>query len=214
MINPPNHSGLRLDNTVIGLGEQQEREISERWKFEAITDYVYKTLGLPMPTEPVNPYPDLTIDDLTTTDGKRYTTKFLHQIEWAGWTGRKTGEVEAKLILVKAEMEEIARGIRINMRKHCTRKNAKGQPKPPTAQEMEDEIGSDLRHKELFREHAFLTALLKMLNSEEKAQEAKTGLISRQVEIRRQEFDNTNRGGSIQGKRGIPNSDREPRRRF
>jgi hypothetical protein len=214
MIDPPSHSGLLLERTVVGLGEHQEHEISERWRFEAITDYIYKVLGLPIPVEPTNPYPNLTIEDLTTTDGKRYSTVYLHQIEWSSWVGKKKGEVEARLVLVDAEMKEISRGIRVNMRKHCTRKNAKGQPKPPTGQEMEDEIGEDPRYKELSREQAFLAALLKMMNSEATAQDAKAGLISRQVEIRRQEFDNNNRSGSIQGRRGIPNAEREPRSRF
>jgi len=207
------HTGLQLQSDVVGLGESAEEAIRQRWDFSVVMDYIYRGVGCPTPEEPDSPFPTLSAKDLTTTDGKKYSETFLRHIEWADFLEQRKAVLEAEKILVTAEMKEIARGIRINMRKMCKRTNARGAPKPPSSLEMEDEIGEDPRYKELAHKEAFLTSVLTVLEGVVKGRTAYNSLISRQVEIRRQDFENQNRAGNIQGRRGIPN-EREPRSRF
>jgi hypothetical protein len=211
-MNEQAHAGLRLQGSIVGLGESAEQEIASRWQFTAVMDYIYSGVGCPTPEEPNKPYPTLTVNDLTTANGKRYSEVYLTHIEWADYLEQKRTLHEAELVLVTAQMDEIARGIRVNMRKSCTRKNAKGALKLPTTTEMDDEIGEDPQYKELARKKAFLKAVLLVLTGICSGRVAYNSLISRQVEIRRQDWENQNRSGSIQGKRGVPNEGREPRR--
>ena len=89
--------------------------------------------------------------------------------------------------------------IRTNMRKNSLKKTRSGESKAPPAQEMEDAINADTRYLELKQKLLLQKQILKRLNARVETLDREIRLTSRQVEIRRQEFDNTGRSPTARG---------------
>lgn len=201
------HGGLRLPSVVPGVGASKEREINARWQvYEKVLDYLSMEVGIVSPVEPKSAYPELGTDELTTADSHAYTDTFAKLSSWFGYLTEVKARHDAKLLGIKAEMEDIETTIRERLRKTNSRETAKGKPKPPSALEMSDAIAKDTRYTELAVDRLFQEEVLLILNARIEKCERELRLISRQVEIRRLDFEQANRGSNIQGRGGLPNT--------
>lgn len=191
------HGGLRLQGAVAGVGESEAQEIHRNWAmYPAVQQYLTTQLALAMPPEPEFACPPLRAEDLTTNDNKAYTETYAQRVAWFGFYSERKSEHDAIVLEVEAEMSVIETRIRNHLRRNSKKVTATGDSKAPPAQAMEDAINSDNRYLELKQKLIFHKQILKRLNARVETLDREIRLTSRQVEIRRQEFDNAGRGNS------------------
>lgn len=190
------HGGLKLDAPVTGVGESEAQEIHRQWEtYPSVQKYLEEQLALVSPSEPEFACPPLRVEDLTTPDSKAYTESYAQRVAWFGFFSEKKAEHDAIVLEIEAEMAVIETRIRTGMRKNNARKTRSGEAKAPPAGEMEDAINSDSRYLELKQKLVIHRQVLKRLNARVETLDREIRLTSRQVEIRRQDFDNAGRGG-------------------
>lgn len=209
----PQNSGLRLDDVVDGLGATEEEEARRQWNVsDRVTTHLRMEIGCPAPAEPDFDYPRLNPNNLTTPSSKAYTDEYAKRTAWLGYLGERLAEHQAKLLEIKAEMGDIERRIRTSERKHNASVTAKGKVKLPSLQAMSDKIGENPRYKDLQQEQLFEEEVILRLGAKVYGASEEQKLYSRNVEIRRQDFDQSNRNNNIRGNRGIPVSGGQGRR--
>lgn len=191
------HGGLRIEGTIAGIGASEAATINTEWN--SYTDairYLEDQLGMAPLKEPEFPYPSLRVEDLTTTDNKAYTEAYMHRVAWFGFLSEQKAKHDAVRLELEAKMSMIETRIRQEMRKHSRKVTRAGETKAPPAQEMEDAINSDHHYIELKKKLVLHEQVLKLLNSRVETADREIRLTSRQVEIRRQDFDNASRGNA------------------
>lgn len=190
------HGGLRLQSAVEGVGESEAAAIHREWSsYPLVQQYLEEQLALVVPSEPEFACPPLRAEDLTTTDNKAYTETYAQRVAWFGFYSERKAEHDAIVLELEAEMSVIETRIRNQLRRTSKKVTASGDTKAPPAQAMEDAINSDGRYLELKQKLVFHKQILKRLNARVETLDREIRLTSRQVEIRRQDFDN-NRGGN------------------
>lgn len=202
---PQPHGGLQLgDEVITGVGESEAAAIHQQWEsYPEVLRYLEEKLALVTPAEPEFACPVLKVEDLTTSDSKAYTETYLQRVAWYSFYSERKAEHDAIVLEIDAEMMVIETRIRTGMRKASTRKTRGGDPKPPSEGEMEDAINTDTRYLELKQKQVVHRQILKRLNARVDTLDREIKLTSRQVEIRRQEFE---AGGRSPGLRGQPPS--------
>jgi hypothetical protein len=190
------HGGLKLGGMVSGVGESEAEQIHQEWaSYPAVEKYLETHLALVKPSEPEFACPVLRAEDLTTNDNKAYTEIYAQRVAWFGFLSERKAEHDAIVLEIEAEMTFIETRIRNQQRKNSKKVTRSGETKAPPVQEMEDVINSDTRHIELQQKLVFHRQVLKRLNARVESLDREIRLTSRQVEIRRQDFDNAGRGG-------------------
>ncbi len=200
------HGGLNLGSTPItGVGESEAQEIHQQWEsYPHVKRYLEEQLALIPPREPEFACPPLRVEDLTTTDSKAYTETYTQRVAWFGLLSERKAEHDAIVLEIDAEMSAIETRLRTNMRKNNSRKTRGGESKAPPAQEMEDVINSDPRYIELKQKQVYHCQILKLLNARVETLDREIRLTSRQVELRRQDFEFTSRNPSVRGQPPAP----------
>lgn len=202
--------GLRIPDTV-GVGTEAHEEIHETWSTydQAKADVEMKFGMMPL-KEPDFAPPTLTLKDLTESQGKDYTEKYLYVTGWYGYLGEVKARLSAQILELDNEMNQISSRMRESMRSRSTRTTRGGESKAPPAQEMEDKIRLDPRYTELGVKKQGIEQMRSMIASRIERHEYEIKLLSRQVEIKRTEWEHANRAGGINGQGGIPTG-RAPR---
>ena len=199
------HGGLRVPSGMDDVGETEGGIIHQRWDhFDGVIKYIEDDLGIPPPKEPNFPCPTLTAEDLTEPDGKRYTERYNEFLAWYNYLSEVLARHSAKKLEHKAEMDDIEARLRESFRKNTSKTTRSGDKKPPSSAEMEDKIQTHPRYVELKQANLETSETIEILDGKVESLKQSLALLSRQVEIRRQNFDSGNRGSSIQGNRGLP----------
>jgi predicted RNA-binding protein with RPS1 domain len=197
--------GLRLPVTIAGVGEKAQEEIHSKWStYEYAKEFLERQYGMVPPQEPNWAPPVLTLKDLTESAGKDYTDKYMQLTGWYGYLSEVKSRVSAQVLELDNEMKQIEASMRENMRSHSTKKTKSGESKAPPLAEMEDKIRLDPRYIELGIKKQGFEQMEAMLTSRINKHEYEIKLMSRQVEIKRAEFDHNTRESSISGNRGAP----------
>jgi hypothetical protein len=206
------HGGLYVPPDMDSVGEQAEKDIHRRWEYsQEVSEYLENELGVTPPVEPNFACPTLSSDDLTNPDSTAYTTRYAEFMAWYTYLTEVLSRHESKLLEFEYEMEDIASTVRESLRKNSTRKTKDGETKAPSAGEMEDRIQTNLRFIELKQRKLRTTEIVKRLSAKTEGLYRQIQLLSRQVEIRRQNFDGGNRSSNVQGRGGLPYGMRTPR---
>lgn len=202
--------GLKLP-PVTGIGASDEKSIRTRWmKADEVEKYLSMSLGMTPPKEPDYACPELNVADLTTPDSAAYTEVYAKRTAWFGFLSERKAEHDAMVIEIKAEMEDIETNTRDSMRRNNQRKTRTGEAKNPSGQEMEDAVNLDPRYVELKQKLIFHMEVLVRLNARVERLDRELRLTSRQVEIRRLDYETSNRASSIAGRGGVPTGMRHP----
>lgn len=197
------HGGLRIQGPITGVGDSEAAQIHEEWTtYPQVRDYLETHLALTVPVEPNFACPPLRVEDLTTPDNKVYTETYAQRVAWFGFYSERKAEHDAIVLELEAEMGIIETRIRTGMRKNSKKVTRTGESKAPPAQEMEDTINLDTRYLELKQKLLVQKQVLKRLNARVETLDREIRLTSRQVEIRRQDFDNTGRSPTV--RRDLP----------
>lgn len=192
------HGGLKIGGVISDVGESEADAIHAKWTmYPQVKAYLEQQLAMAVPEEPNFACPPLKVEDLTTPDSKAYTETYAQRVAWFGFYSERKAEHDAIVLELEAEMSIIETRVRSNMRKGSLKKTRSGEQKAPPAQEMEDAINSDPRYLELKQKLVFHKQILKRLNARVETLDREIRLTSRQVEIRRQDFDNTGRSPGV-----------------
>jgi hypothetical protein len=198
------HGGLRI-GAVAGVGASEETKIHNRWTCtDEVTNYLTMELGMALAKEPNYACPELTVEDLTTPDSQAYTEIYAKRTAWFGFLSERKAEHDAVVIEIEAEMEDIETNIRDSIRKNNKRTNRSGETKNVPASEMEDAINLSPRYVELKQKLVFHREVLVRLNARVEKLDRELRLTSRQVEIRRLDFDTSQRQANLGGRSGGP----------
>ena len=184
------HGGLNLGSPVVGVGETEVREIDQEWEsFPQVMQYLEEKLAFVPANEPEFACPPLRVEDLTTPDSKVYTETYAQRVAWFGFFSEHKAKHDAIVLELEAKMAVIETRIRQSMRKNNSRKTRAGDTKAPPEKEMEDAIESDPHYLDLKKKLITHKQALKLLNARCENLDREIKLTSRQVEIRRQDFD-------------------------
>lgn len=176
---PSTTGGLSLP-TNVGMGQTAEQQVHAQWDTVGQVEAELAMRGfMPMDT-PNYPCPVITEEALTTSDSKSYTTTYAQQLSWFNYSSQTLSRIVADLLGVQNEMTLIE----ARMRKGFRLNGAK-----MTAQQMADEILLDPRYLELKHREQLLSQHKIELSAYTEGIERGLKVISRQVEIRKQEIE-------------------------
>lgn len=189
-MNGVQHGGLNIGGVVTGVSESEATEIEREWEsFPSVMKYLEEVLALMPASEPQFACPPLRVEDLTTPDSKVYTETYAQRVAWFGFYSEHKAKHDAIVLELEAKMGVIETRIRRSMRQHNQRKTRSGDSKPPPENEMQEAIDSDPHYLELKKKLVTNKQVLKLLNARCENLDREIKLTSRQVEIRRQDFD-------------------------
>lgn len=183
----------------MGVGESVEREIHSNWSTLEAIERDVAMRGLRSALQPQHPCPQLTADMLTTADSTAYSTNYAMVLSWFQYTADMVAHVRAKELEIENERAMIG----AKMRKKFRTDIASGGGKMTTT-EMEDIILTDPRNEELLLEEQRMKQYKIILSTHMENIERALKVISRQVEIRKSDFEN--------GRVNIPNRGYQVRR--
>ena len=200
----PVGGGLRLPK-VVGAGLAKENATHQRW---GTLDRVHDRLAewkVPEGVEPSIECPQLTAELLLTPDPKVYTTAFSHIRWWYGYANRLLARANAELLQIDNEMEDL----QAELLKKFKEQNA-NLPKPQkmSAKEIDAEVVTDLRYREvkLAQQEVMQTKILLAAWVDDLDRALK--LISRQVELRKEDNEAAKR------EQGMPVREKYPQGSF
>jgi hypothetical protein len=189
--------GLHLPNVLAGISASEEAEIHKRWDTYDQVTKAMEDLGFMPAMEPQYAEPILTIEDLTESQGKDYTEKYLHFIGWFNYANQICASSEAHILQCDNEIKIIEARMRENLRKRSDKKTAKGESKPPPLAEMADTIRLDQRIIELTQVKQWHTQLFERVSAKREMFESGRALLSRQIEIKKLEYTGAGREGNL-----------------
>lgn len=197
--------GLRLPETLAGIGASEQEDIHLKWStYEAIKNEIEMRYGMMPIQEPAWAPPTLTLEDLTEKVGKDYTEKYLQVTAWYGYLSEVKARISAQLLEIDNEMNHIESSMREKMRDRSTKTTKGGDRKAPPIAEMTDKIRLDTRYSDLSTRKQGFEQMKVIISARVDKHEYEIKLLSRQVEIKRTEFDHAQREGGISGQRGAP----------
>lgn len=180
--------GLSLPTVLAGMSASEEAEIHKRWDtYNDVTEHM-ENLGFGPPREPSYLEPTLSVEDLTESQGKDYTEKYLHFIGWFNYANQICASATAQILQCDNEIKIIEARMRENMRKRTDRKTRSGEAKAPPIVEMADTIRLDPRIVELTQVKQWHTQLLERVSAKRMEFESGRALLSRQIEIKKLEY--------------------------
>lgn len=195
-VRTPSHTGgIGHLPTNVGLPKSKKEEIQQTWSTYEHVDEELRLRGFIPPEKPVFTMPQITEKDLLTEDNTHFTTMFSHVLAWHNYAKDLYARVRSMLLELENEMDDIAR---------VTRKNIKDTGKKMTSAELEDEIQSDANYKKLKIKAQEYQQRKILLDSMVDSLERSLRVVSRQVEINRQELEGENIKNNMPRRGGPP----------
>lgn len=179
----PAGGGLNIPVSV-GIPEDEQKQIAAKWDtLESVVDAMNRW-GFPEATDPQVPYPQITPELLSTSDLKMYTVLYTSQLRWFNYAAKLLARVEAELLQVTNEMTDI--GART---KQQFRSANQGMAKKDQVSETEikDQLLTHPRFSSLKLRQQELEQFKIELKASVEELESGMKVISRQVEIRKEE---------------------------
>lgn len=176
-------TGMRLKGPV-GIGAAQQQAIHNEWDTFDKNEAFLARMGFPPLAQPEVSCPQVTDEILTTADDKLYTETYAALVSWRNYCQNLYSRIEAKAMDVVDELKVLA----IDLKRGAKLAASSTGDKKPTKDELDEMLWLDPRYKELKRlEHDFAQQL-RLLRPQVDSLNKGVDLMSRQVEIRRQEL--------------------------
>lgn len=193
-----NGNGLNLPG-VIGIGAQQEDYISQTWETIDDVELEASRSGIPPLPKPGHVIPVLTNEMLMVSSNSQYTDMQLMIKAWKDYVADRYGRIRARQLQVENEMNNIAVSFRapIRAKRVGLKKTDDGYY---SDKRIEDEIELQPRYRELKLKLQMLVQEELVIESRLKALSGDLAIISRAVELRKQEWEeNRSNAGQPRG---------------
>jgi hypothetical protein len=180
--------GLLLPPVIADLGSEQEQQIQQNWETIDNVELDVSRAGISPIPKPQHMCPSLTHEMLMATANDKYTENMLMIKAWKDYVEERYGRIKARQLEVENEMAEIARGIRLSIMSQQTDKKTK-DPGYAKKDRIPDLIASNPRYVDLKLKLQTLKQEELVLEPRLSALSGDLRIISRTVELRRQEWE-------------------------
>lgn len=205
MARTPRHvGGIGALPTVVGLPATEEKEIHQVWStHEKVFDEL-RALGITFPEAPKEPRITLTERALSTENNEEITLMTARANAWFGYLKSLYAQIRSQLLQRENEKEFLISEVRSRVRKDIKNGTATKMSK----EEIDDEVNLTPRLKELTLEIQEWSQKKMMVESIMDTEERNIRVLSRQVEVNRQELEaesiknNINARPQFGGRRG------------
>lgn len=201
MFNPPNRTpvaggGLALP-TSIGMSEREETAAATRWDtlegvIETMNGWGFKEAETPKVEMPI-----ITAQMLLTPDTKEYTTMFASVLYWFNYSNKIKARVVAEMLQLDNEMSDIGAETRKRLRRENEQRKKDDKL---NAQAIDDEIETNLRHRELKIRAQALKQMKYELDAQCEELERSLRVVSRNIEMRKEEMGQGRTGENMPGR--------------
>jgi uncharacterized glyoxalase superfamily metalloenzyme YdcJ len=183
----PSTGGLHLP-TNVGIGQTEQQKTHHIWDTSGEVIERLKAEGFWTMDTPNYELPQITVETLTTADNTHYTTVYAQQLAWFNYATQILAKAKVEVLQTKNEMDLIESRMRKGFRDTAKANSIK----PPSEQTIQDEINLDARYSELKLYGQKMEQYKIMLDTFAEGIERGLKVISRQVEIRKMEMEQTN----------------------
>lgn len=183
---PPFRGGLRLPAGGPGLGKAAAQVGHAQWRTAEDVEREFVSKGFTDIPQPAFECPQITPEMLAGTDAQAYTAMFVRVNAWLSYAT----DILAKLKTRILELENLKKILAANARRDA-RAAASAAPdrKKPTIQEQEDSLLLDPEYQKVILDLQRLDQGREYYQSRVDMLDSTWRVISRQVEIRRQELE-------------------------
>lgn len=195
----PFRGGLKLPAGGPGLGRAATTTTHAQWRTAAAEEAQFESKGFTPIPQPGFECPQITPEMLAGYDAQAYTTMFVQVNAWLAYST----DILAKLKTRILELENLKKILAANARRD-SRAAASAAPdrKKPTVQEQEDALVLDEEYQKVLLDLQRLEQARELYQSRVNMLDSTWRVISRQVEIRRQELEGqTNSANGPNGRR-------------
>jgi len=212
MFNLPNRTpvtggGLNLP-TSLGMSPKEEDAVAHRWDtLEGVVDNI-GSWGFGEAVGPNVECPMVTADMLLTPDVKQYTTLFTSLLHWFNYANKLKARVMAELLQLENEMSDIAAETRKRLRRENEQRgndtDVRGKKVKVngklTALDIDDEIETNLRHRELKIRAQAVKQTKYELDARCEELERSLRVVSRNIEMRKEELGDGRKAENMPGR--------------
>lgn len=174
------------ENLPIGVGEAEKAAIKSTWSTADTEHAKFGAAGFLPHAQPKSACPELTVDLLTTKSYSDYTQAYVELLSWFSYASEILARIESHVLELKNMRDILAAQTRRN-----SRATAAPGEKRPTAQEQDDRLLLSVEYQEVLRELQRYEQARLLYKARVDGIETSLRVISRQVEIRRQEIEGT-----------------------
>lgn len=173
--------GLRLPNTA-GPSDADTVEIYQRWNTQPEIEAELAREGFVPLNQPGFVFPIITAELLTSPDNKQYTEMYQCSVAWADYARDKLARTQMTILQQKNTRNEIERMLRRGLL------DSVGNAKKPTLKEQQDYFDADPVYANLSLQLQVQEQKELVYASELQRYQDQVKLLSRNVEIRRENW--------------------------
>lgn len=193
------NKNLRLPRTLpIGAGEEQKKTVVQHWDTVDRVETEIHDKGLVDHPKPQFVCPELTTDMLTTQDTRHYTETYVHLLAWFSYSSELLAQVQSRILQYKNMLDILA----AEGRKVARDQIEAAGLKKMTVKEFEDRMLLNAEYQEVLHKLQQYQQAEITLSAKVESVERSLRVISRQVEIRRLDLEQTKTSGAI-ANRGV-----------
>lgn len=189
--------GIRLPRTLpLGVGEEQKKSIEQKWDTVMEVEADIERKGLIDHKQPLETCPELSADILTGPDSKQYTETYALLNAWFNYTSELLAQVKARVL----QYENMQSVLEAQTRQVAKNTSQAGGVKKPSEAELKERLllnpeYLDVTHKLQRHQQAKI-----LLEAKVDGIERSLRLISRQVEIRKLDMEQTRTVSNMPGR--------------
>jgi hypothetical protein len=175
-------AGLRVPD-VIGPSEEVIDAITREWDSRLTVETELAREGFFPVTQPAFVFPEISLDILVSPDTREYTDIYRCVVAWMDYTRDKVARTELILLQMKNMKKEMER-----KRRRSFLSGTRANTRRPTVQELNDYIESEPAYIDLIKQMQYHQQKELVYKSELERYTDAFKLISRNVEIRRENW--------------------------
>jgi len=183
MMNLPQTPGLHIPG-VMGPTAEDTAALSAQWDTLSAAQIELAQEGFLPLDRPNFVFPNITLELLTSPNTREYTDAYRCSVAWLDYARDRVARTDADMLQMKNVKAELERQLRRSLIEG-TRANS---DKRPTVQEQADYVAGDPTYIDLIKRMQYTQQKELVYKSELKRYEAAVALLSRNVEIRREQW--------------------------
>lgn len=199
---------MRLPRTLpLGIGEQEAQTIQQTWNTaEFVEEHDIENYGLRDYSQPKYVCPELTEEMLTTEDSRSYTEVYARLLGWFNYTSGLLAKTQAR-VMQYSNMQGI---LEAQTRKR-QRELARATGTKITAEELNDLLLTNPEYQEITLQLQRYKQAKVYLDAKVDSLERSLRVISRQVEIKKLDFEQTRNASNMPNRGEYPTVGRDRR---
>jgi hypothetical protein len=194
---PHHRGGLKLPRAGLGVGKSSVQTANAKWRTAEAIESEFMQRGFTPVEQPQFECPQITSEMLTGANAEAYTNTFVQVNAWLSYVTDILARITARI----RELDNLKKILAANSRKE-NRAASGVSGKRPTVQEQEDSLILSPEYQEVLLELQRLEQAQGLYKARSEMLDSSWRVISRQVEIRRQEIEGQR--NSANGPNGRP----------